>query len=26
VFEFEFEGDVTPEHVTIGAHRGRTER
>jgi len=26
VFEFEFEGDVTPEHVTIGAHRGRPER
>ena len=26
VFEFELEGDVTPEHVTIGAHRGRLER
>ena len=26
VFEFEFEGDVTPEHVTVAAHRGRLER
>jgi hypothetical protein len=26
VFEFEFEGDVTPEHVTVSAHRGRIER
>lgn len=26
VFGFEFEGDVTPEHVTVGAHRGRAER
>jgi hypothetical protein len=26
VFEFEFEGDVTPEHVTLAAHRGRSER
>ena len=26
VFEFEFEGDVTPEHVTVSAHRGRAER
>jgi hypothetical protein len=26
VFEFEFEGDVTPEHVTLSAHRGRIER
>jgi len=26
VFELEFEGDVTPEHVTVAAHRGRLER
>jgi hypothetical protein len=26
VFEFEFEGDVTPEHLTTSAHRGRLER
>ena len=26
VFELEFEGDVTPEHVTVAAHRGRSER
>ena len=26
VLEFEFEGDVTPEHVTVGAHRGKAER
>lgn len=26
VFEFEFEGDVTPEHLTVAAHRGRSER
>ena len=26
VFEFVFEGDVTPEHVTVAAHRGRLER
>jgi len=26
VFEVEFEGDVTPEHMTVGAHRGRAER
>jgi hypothetical protein len=26
VFELEFEGDVTPEHVTLAAHRGRLER
>ena len=26
VFEFEFEGDVTPEHVTTSAHRGRPSR
>jgi hypothetical protein len=26
VFELEFEGDVTPEHVTVSAHRGRAER
>jgi len=26
VFELEFEGDVTPEHVTVSAHRGRLER
>jgi hypothetical protein len=26
VFELEFEGDVTPEHMTVGAHRGRLER
>lgn len=26
VFEMEFEGDVTPEHMTISAHRGRLER
>jgi hypothetical protein len=26
VFEMEFEGDVTPEHLTISAHRGRLER
>lgn len=26
VFEFELEGDVTVEHLTIGAHRGRIER
>jgi hypothetical protein len=26
VFEMEFEGDVTPEHVTVAAHRGRAER
>jgi hypothetical protein len=25
-FVFEFEGDVTPEHVTVAAHRGKTER
>jgi hypothetical protein len=25
-FVFEFEGDVTPEHVTVAAHRGRPER
>lgn len=25
-FVFEFEGDVTPEHVTVAAHRGRAER
>jgi len=26
VFEMEFEGDVTPEHLTVAAHRGRLER
>jgi hypothetical protein len=26
VFELEFEGDVTPEHMTVAAHRGRLER
>lgn len=26
VFEMEFEGDVTPEHLTVSAHRGRLER
>jgi len=26
VFELEFEGDVTPEHMTVAAHRGKTER
>jgi hypothetical protein len=26
VFELEFEGDVTPEHVTVAAHRGRSEK
>lgn len=26
VFGFEFEGDVTPEHVTVGAHRGKADR
>jgi hypothetical protein len=26
VFELEFEGDVTPEHMTVSAHRGRPER
>lgn len=26
VFEVEFEGDVAPEHFTIGAHRGKAER
>ncbi len=26
VFEFEFEGDVSPEHMTLAAHRGRSER
>ena len=26
VFELEFEGDVTPEHMTVAAHRGRPER
>jgi hypothetical protein len=26
VFEFEFEGDVTPEHVSVAAHKGRGER
>jgi len=26
IFEFEFEGDVTPEHVTVAAHQGRSER
>lgn len=26
VFEFELEGDVTVEHLTVGAHRGRIER
>jgi hypothetical protein len=26
VFELEFEGDVTPEHMTVAAHRGRSER
>jgi len=26
VFEFEFEGDVSVEHVTLGAHKGRDER
>jgi hypothetical protein len=26
VFEFEFEGDVTPEHVNVSAHRGKSER
>jgi len=26
VFELEFEGDVTPEHMTVSAHRGRLER
>ena len=25
-FVFEFEGDVTPEHVTVAAHRGKAER
>lgn len=26
MFEFEFEGDVTPEHVTMAFHAGRAER
>lgn len=26
VFELEFEGDVTPEHMTVSVHRGRLER
>lgn len=26
VFEVVFEGDVTPEHMTVAAHRGRSER
>lgn len=26
VFELVFEGDVTPEHMTVAAHRGRSER
>lgn len=26
VLEVEFEGDVAPEHMTVGAHRGRAER
>ena len=26
VFEFVFEGDVTPEHVTVSAHRGKQEQ
>jgi hypothetical protein len=26
VFEMEFEGDVTPEHLTVLAHRGKPER
>jgi hypothetical protein len=26
VFEMEFEGDVTPEHLTVSAHRGRVEQ
>lgn len=26
VFGFEFEGDVTPEHVTVAFHAGRNER
>ena len=26
VFELEFEGDVTPEHMNVSAHRGRLER
>ena len=25
VFEMEFEGDVTPEHLTVSAHRGAVE-
>lgn len=26
MFEFEFEGDVTPEHITVAFHKGRNDR